>query len=214
MTRGQLLPLALIGALALGAGLWLGQLLTREAAPPPLEISGILLPEPRAIEDFTLVDQDGRRFGPERFKDRWSFLYFGYTYCPDVCPTTLADLAELERRLEQQGLSADTTYWLISVDPRRDTPERLGDYAGYFHPEFRGATGSDDQLGRLARQLGVMYRVPNNPETEDYAVDHSSAVILVDPAGRLHAVFTAHDPDALAADFAEIRHRYRPPAGA
>ncbi len=214
MTRGSLIPLVLISALALGAGLWLGQLITHQPAAPPLEIAGILLPEPQPIEDFTLLDQDGRPFGPERFKDRWSFLYFGYTYCPDVCPTTLADLAGLERQLQQQGLDADTEYWLISVDPRRDTPARLGDYASYFHPDFQGATGSDEQLSHLARQVGVMYRVPDNPETEDYPVDHSSAVILVDPQGRLHAVFTAHDPDTLARDFAKILDQYRSTSGA
>ncbi|MDX1654948.1 MAG: SCO family protein [Candidatus Competibacteraceae bacterium] len=209
MLSGKTVTLILSAALALAVGLWAGLYLTARLNPPPLELaSGVVLDPPRRVEAFELIDQDGRSFGPERLAGQWDFIYFGYTYCPDVCPTSLADLAALERRLESQGLAEATAYLLISVDPQRDTPERLGEYVRYFHPQFQGATGSRQTLDRLTRQMGVAYRIPKSQDGEDYMVDHSSAVLVVDPQARLRAIFTSHDPQAMATDFARLHDRF------
>ncbi|MFO1423739.1 MAG: SCO family protein [Candidatus Competibacteraceae bacterium] len=210
MTRGKLIILILAGALALGLGLWLGQILVRPSVEPPA-ISGILFPEPKAIEDFTLSDQTGQPFHRDRFSGKWTFLYFGYTYCPDVCPLTLVELAKVQRQLARDNLDGDTAYMLISVDPQRDTPQRLGEYTRYFNPKFLGATGTPEELNKLARQFGVIYmRAPDSENKANYSIDHSSTVIVIDPDARLHAIFTPpHKPEIMVSDFVKIREHYQ-----
>lgn len=210
MTRGKQTILILAGALALGLGLWLGQLLTRPPVEPPA-ISGILFSEPKEIDDFTLRDQAGQPFHRDRFSGEWTFLYFGYTYCPDVCPLTLFELAKVQQQLVQKNGDQETAYMLISVDPQRDTPQRLGEYTRYFNPKFSGATGTPEELSKMAQQFGVIYsRSPAQENEANYTIDHSSTVILIDPNARLHAIFTPpHTPEAMVSDFAKIREHYR-----
>lgn len=210
MTGGKkILLFALAGAIALTLGSWVGQALIPRTTEPPLDISGIYFPEPRAIEDFTLIDQSGEPFHRKRFEGKWTFLYFGYTYCPDACPMTLAELSTVQKALAQRDLDQDTAYLFISVDPRRDRPEELGKYTAYFNPKFQGATGRPDELAKLAQELAVMYMV-NADEGENYTVDHSSTIPLIGPDAQLHALFTPpHDPQTLVADFMKIRERYR-----
>lgn len=210
MNLGKSLLFVLLAIMALVAGVWLGQLLLPRPPEKPLEISGIYLPEPKPIADFKLTRHDGRPFTQADLKGRWSFLYFGYTYCPDVCPLALVELNKLDGLLAQQGLAQDTAYVLVSVDPERDTPQRLGEYVQYFNKKFQGATGDAQQLEQLARQLSVVYAIPAHQPGESYPVDHSSTVILIDPDARLRAIFTPpHQPATLAADFAQIRQRYQ-----
>ncbi len=203
--RKGILVLAL-GALGLGAGLWLG---SRDAAPlAPPQIQGIAYPEPQALLPFSLTDQDGQAFGPERFKDRWTLVYFGYTYCPDVCPTTLADLNGVLARLAERGEAGDVGVLLVSIDPARDTPERLRDYVRFFNPAFQAATGPQPELDKLFRQFGVI-ALRAGGGGESYTMDHSSTLILIDPDAKLHAIFTgAHDAEALLPDLLKLKARY------
>jgi len=202
--------LTLAGVLALGLGLWLGKISTNPSIEN-LTISGIIFPEPKKIEDFILSDQSGQPFHRDRFMGKWTFLYFGYTYCPDVCPLTLVELAKVQQRLARKKMDQNTAYLLISVDPERDTPQRLGEYTRYFNPKFQGATGTPDELNKLAQQFGVVYmRSTNKQDSANYTIDHSSTVILIDPDARLHAIFTPpHEPEAMVSDFVKIRDRYR-----
>ena len=197
-----------IGVLALGVGILLGQFLLR---PPPEtpEIAGIFLPESRPIDAFELVDHTGSSFGADRFEGKWTFIYFGYTYCPDVCPLSLVDLNQVQKRLAEAGMDEDNAYMMVSVDPVRDRPERLGEYVTYFNPKFQGATGEPEELDRLTRQFGAVYRVPEAPEDDSYLVDHSSTITLINPEGELQAIFTApHKPDDVVAGFKKIREYY------
>lgn len=200
----------LIGVLALGLGITLGQLMFR---PPPdaPEIAGIFLPDPRPVEPFELVDHTGTTFDQTRFEGRWTFLYFGYTYCPDVCPLSLVDLSQVQQRLAGAGVDEPNAYMLISVDPIRDQPERLGEYVTYFNPRFEGATGDPQELARLTQQFGVSYRVPEDATAEgNYAVDHSSTITLINPQGELQAIFTApHKADEVVEGFMKIREYYQ-----
>ena len=209
MIRGRQIILMLAGALALGFGLWLGKTLTSPSVGPPA-ISGILFPEPKEIENFTLSDQAGQPFHRDRFLGQWTFLYFGYTYCPDVCPLTLFELAKVQQQLAQKKLDQDTAYLLISMDPQRDTPQRLGEYTHYFNPKFLGATGTPEELTKLAQQFGVIYmRSPDQKDKANYTIDHSSTVILIDPNAHLHAIFMPpHTPDVMVSDFMKIREYY------
>ena len=164
-----------------------------------------MLPAPRALPAVALVDEHGRAFGPADFAGRWSFLYFGYTYCPDVCPLTLVELATLKKSLAEQLPDTRTDYYLVSVDPARDTPERLREYVTYFDADFHGLTGPMDDLKALAQQTGSVFLVPEGQSEDGYLVSHSSNIALVDPEGRLAAVFTSpHAPKQLAADFGQI----------
>ncbi len=209
MIRSKTLVLLLLGAIALGSGIWLGQRLLQPPVPP--EVAGIHLEQPRPLPDFELIHESGRAFTVDDFRGRWTFIYFGYTYCPDACPMTLGQLNVVDRNLDEAGDDAPTGYLLISVDPRRDTPDRLTEYTKFFNPKFEGATGDEDELDKLAGSMGVLYRVPEDPEDPDnYLVDHSSTVLLINPDGALQAVFTPpQDPATLTADFRKIREYYR-----
>jgi len=211
MTRGKPIVLMLASVLALGLGLWLGMILTSPSVVEPPTISGILFSEPKEIENFTLRDHTGQPFHRNRFLGKWTFLYFGYTYCPDVCPLTLMELAKVQRRLAEKQLDQDTAYMLISVDPQRDTPQRLGEYTRYFNPKFLGATGAPEELSKLAQQFGVIYmRAPAQEDEAHYTIDHSSTVILIGPDAHLHAIFTPpHKPEVMVSDFMKICEYYQ-----
>ena len=179
----------------------------RQTLPAALPaIGGYVLPQPRDLPRVELIDGNGNRFTPADFVGHWSFLYFGYTYCPDVCPLALIELASVKTLLaatEPTGASAE--YYLVSVDPARDTPERLREYVAYFDASFHGLTGSQGDLRRLAEATGSVFLIPEGQSTDNYLVSHSSNLAVLDPAGRLFAVITPpHEPSGIVADFAAI----------
>ncbi len=197
------------GALLLGAGAGAAWYRWRSAAGAPPEIGGYVLPQPKPLPPVSLVDEHGQAFAPADFAGHWSFLYFGYTYCPDVCPLTLIELASVKKRLAAESPGTAAEYYLVSVDPARDTPERLQEYVTYFDPGFHGVTGSVTDLTLLADQTGSVFFVPEGQKTDSYLVSHSSNIALLDPEGRLYAVFTApHEPAQLAADFGRVLAYY------
>lgn len=197
----------LIGLAALTVGAALNLWLNR---PAPETRTGVAYPEPRPLADFHLTDHDGTAFTRDRLQGKWTFLYFGYTFCPDVCPLTLVELDKTQQALAAAGLDDDNQYWFISVDPQRDTPARLGEYSRYFNPKFGGATGADDELTAFTRQVGVLYLlVKSEEESDTYLVDHSSVVVLIDPDARLYAAFPPpHDGPAMAEDFRTLRAQW------
>lgn len=188
--------IAVIAAVAVGAGLALRE---RAAAPPALR-AGTALPEPRALPDFAFTDQSGRPFGPDGFKGHWSLVFTGFTNCPDLCPTTLALMADLRRRLARE----DIRFVFVSVDPERDTPEVMARYLAHFDSAIVGATGPRPEVERFTAGLGLA-QVRNPGVGDEYTVDHSTAFVLVDPDGRLAGYFQApHEAGALAADLAAL----------
>ena len=149
-----------------------------------------LLPEPKPLTAFAFTDHENRVFDLSRLKGKWSFLFFGYTHCPDVCPTTLAALARAHENMAKSKAGAeDVQFVFISVDPNRDTAGKLRQYVTYFDASFLGVAGDDAELGKLAGQLGAVYQVEVKPGAENYPVYHTAAVFLVDPRARYHAVF-------------------------
>ena len=208
MSRRQTVFLFLFGALAVALGLAVALVLGVGRSEDPPSIAGFVYPEPKAISPFSLSTQDGRPFDLESLRGKWSFVYFGYTYCPDVCPTTLEELARARKLLEDAGADTATQYVFVSVDPQRDTPQRLAQYVAFFDRTFLGATGSDEALSGLTRQIGVAYAFPGGKKGDRYAVDHSSIVALFDPDARLHAVFTPpQEAQGIAEGFRKIRAR-------
>ena len=184
-------------AIAVGIG---AAIYTRFTAPLVLA-SGTALSEPRPIGKFSLVDQRGRPFGRAALENRWSLVFTGFTHCPDVCPTTLALMAELRRQLARDDLQ----FVFVSVDPERDTPDLVARYLAHFDPALVGATGSRTEMERFTAGLGLA-QVRNPGVGDDYTVDHSTAFVLIDPEARVAGYFQPpHGERALAADLARLR---------
>jgi protein SCO1/2 len=155
-----------------------------------LQINGaIVLDKPRIFSDFELVDHRGEVFNLDRMKGIWTIVFFGFTHCPDICPTTLAMLNETYSKLKASEKELLQVV-MISLDPERDTVEKLAEYVPYFNPEFTGVTGNKHLIRRLTAELNVAYnQVPLSGD--DYTVDHSTQLILVNPMGHYHGFFKA-----------------------
>src|SRR5690606_4128830 len=153
-----------------------------------LRAQGLFLFErPRDIGEFALVDDAGQPFTPADMRDKWTLLYFGFTFCPDVCPTTLELLSRCYSQLPPE-VAADTQVALVSVVPARDTPEKLHDYVHFFNPAFRGVTGEFMALQKFATSLNVPFtKVPGGGE--NYQVEHSGNVVLLNPNGHYIGFF-------------------------
>jgi protein SCO1/2 len=196
MTRKILISAALVAALValLVLGLQAGRVFRdpARAAPPGLTA----LEPPLALPDFRLHDQNSRTFDPARLRGKWSLVFFGYTQCPDICPTTLVVLRDL-RRLAG-GKERNVQYVFVSVDPERDNARTLRDYARYFDPELVAVTGRHTELLRLTRALGAYYEA-GEARNGRYEVHHSAAIFVIDPEARARALFAGpHDPARLA----------------
>jgi protein SCO1/2 len=199
---------ALLGTAALVIGVWVGQspivsAPVRQATVEHLQSATVLNP-PRPLKSFALTGIDHRPFKLESLRGQWNFLAIGYTYCPDVCPTTMATFDAIAKQLSD--LDANAQFVFISVDPERDTPEKLAQYVRYFNPAFNGATGPHPALQDLTKQLGILYGRAIGADTAlEYLVDHSASIMLIDPEARLSAIFSApHKPSAMAEDFIHI----------
>lgn len=155
-----------------------------------LQINGaIVLDKPRIFSDFELEDHRGELFNNERFQGVWSIVFFGFTHCPDICPTTLAILNDTYSKLKDSEKERLQVV-MISLDPERDTVEKLAEYVPYFNPEFTGVTGNKHLIRRLTAELNVAYnQVPLSDD--DYTVDHSTQLILINPMGHYHGFFKA-----------------------
>lgn len=192
----------------LAAGIGVSLQSRSDRGQDPSAVPGLLWPQPRALDNFRLVDQYDTPFGLDRLKGKWSFLFFGFTHCPDVCPLTLAALAGAHRELgNHPGLADDLQTIFVSVDPERDSREQLADYVAYFDPAFLGLTGTPEAVDDFARNLGILHvKVPGTGGAGDYTIDHSASVLLVDPAGRLVGIFSApHDADKVVTQYQAIR---------
>ena len=194
----------LVGLISAVAGISLWNVM--QGPPQPSDSALMVLPEPRVIADFALVDDQGESFSLENLRGRWSLIFFGFTHCPDVCPSTLYDLKLVHEKLGQLNGATGAAHQVlfVSVDPERDSPETLDQYLGHFHPDFIGVTGPGEQLTPLTMQLGIAYRIEEHePGSTQYEVNHSVSVLLTDPQGRLHGVFPApHDTDRMASELA------------
>ena len=184
--------LALVFGIALAAGIFLAQRMQEPAVP----ISALVLPIPDPIPAFALVDQHGAAIDETVFQGQWDLVFFGFTHCPDICPTTLQVLATARRELEISKLTPNSKrdqlpYFrivLVSVDPERDTPEILGQYVDYFGEGNLGITGPLEEIRKLTGELGIYFEKQPS-DGDNYVVDHSAAVLVINPEGRFSALF-------------------------
>ena len=176
----------------------------------PEEIADYLFWEAKDLTAFTLVGANNEVLRLDDLKGKWSFIFFGYTHCPDVCPLTLGALGAAFRILEQDPTVSPAIQGIfVSVDPKRDTPELLKEYVSYFNAKFSGVTGTTAQVDAITRQMGALYAMHPGKSEESYLVSHNSSIFLVDPRGRLYGRFPPpHAPRELAEIFAKIRAFY------
>ncbi len=141
---------------------------------------------PRLISDFSLVDHTGRTVGLDELRGQWSLLFFGFTFCPDICPTTLSVLNDAVGRLENPPQVV-----MVSVDPQRDTPDKLADYVPAFNSTFRGFTGEFDEIVSLATEVNVAFGKVPGPELGTYLVSHTMSIVVVNPMGMYEGFIKA-----------------------
>ncbi|MGS2721073.1 SCO family protein [Paraglaciecola aestuariivivens] len=185
------------GLVALVA-LIIGIVVALNIAPPSTEQEVKYLsvyPQPRALPEFSLTDHNGMEFTQQQFIDHWSLVFVGYTYCPDICPTTLSELQSIYPQLKAIKSQYPIQVVLMSVDPKRDTTERLNEYINFFDPEFVAISGEHPQLFPLVRAMGMMYSMSESTDKPNYLVDHSSSVVVINPlaqvVGRFKPEFAA-----------------------
>nr|WP_306671181.1 SCO family protein [Endozoicomonas sp. SESOKO1] len=151
-------------------------------------MGAVVFETPRAFTMEGLVDHNGQPFVADNLKGRWSLVYFGFTFCPDICPATLSQLNKLDALLKEKspGLAKELQYLMVTVDPRRDTPEKLKGYVPYFNKDFKGVTGEIASIYNLAVQMNVPFTPVVDPEDEFYLVDHGANLALINPQGHYH----------------------------
>lgn len=161
------------------------------------EFKGTLNPEPAPAPDFVLTGAAGQPVSLSNFSGDVVLLYFGYTFCPDVCPATMSDLRRVQEAVASEGLQVV----FVSVDPARDTPEIAHAYAAGFHPAFVGLSGTPEAIAAAADGWGIFYETGEPDESGNYAVDHTARVFVVDKAGRYRLSYAfATPPEDIAAD--------------
>lgn len=185
--------------IAFGAGI--GFSVQQQSGADASGINGLLWPDPPAIPAFHLMDHNGQPFTRSELKNHWSLVFFGFTNCPDICPTTLDALAQVEQQLKANALWSEYGQVLfVSVDPERDSAERLAEYVQYFSPDFIGATAGEAALRDLTRAVGALFIKVE--QGESYTMDHSAGLFFIDREGRLVSVLTPpHHPAAIAERF-------------
>ena len=163
---------------------------------------GILWPSPPKLNEFFLIDKDNLPFTLDDLKGRWSIMFFGFTNCPDICPSTLMEISKAERKLREIpefGNSGQLIF--ISVDPERDTPTILKTYVSHFSSSLQAASGSQEELQILAKSVGAIFlTVDSDSNNNNYSIDHSAGIFFVSPDATLFSVLTQPITDTIILD--------------
>lgn len=188
----------IFGALALALGLTAGYFGLRMFSAPPA-LHGTVMEEPSQLSDFTLTGHTGERVSLTDYRGQVVLLYYGYTFCPDVCPTTLAEIKQAWAALE--GQADDVQVLMVTVDPERDTVEKLAEYMGFFGSGFLGLTGSEAEITAATAPYGIYFEKQEVEGASGYLVDHTAAVLVVDREGFLRILYPYGVPsEDMAAD--------------
>jgi protein SCO1 len=193
-------PTIVIGILAAAAGVWLSRSFIARDATPVTQQATVVQPA-RPLPDLDLIDGTGARFTRANLEGRWSLLFFGFTHCPAICPNTLTLLQQANGLLADLPSELRPQLVFVSVDPERDTPAQMAEYVRFFGSGLRGVTGQPDRIAALTQALGIPVSRVDLPEG-GYTVDHSAAILLVNPRGEFNALFSAPQTAAgLASDY-------------
>lgn len=196
--------IAAVAVIAIATGAWLS---FRMAAPPAEPRAATMLPGGVELPEFALLDHTGSPAGRDVFEGDWDLVFFGFTHCPDICPLTLQVLASARAEMAAAGIEPLPRIVLVSVDPERDTPEKLAQYVGYFGDGNLGLTGDLEELRKLTGALGVWFE-KSALDGDSYSVNQSAAVLVIGPDGRYRAVFSApHEAENYVHDLPIIANR-------
>ena len=206
MNRGIFITVgACLGFMSLIMALFLSRFYTpRELTLDEYKTLGAyFIDPPRQLADFKLIDDTSKIFLPEKFAGKWNILFFGFTYCPDICPLTMKQMSDVKESLGEY--SDNLRVLLVSVDPDRDKPENLRQYLDNFDKNFKGLTGEIDQIYKFSTQVNApFFPVVNSPE-QNYTVDHSGSLVLISPEAKYAGFFRApHDTDKITKALASL----------
>lgn len=169
---------------------FIGALVIKLQRPVPLgeveqqQLQLVLFDQPRIIDDFQLTQHHNQPFSLDHLRGQWSMVFPGFTYCPDICPTTLSILAQAYQGLQENSTQGLPQIIMLSVDPNRDTVEKLNQYVPYFDNNFLGLTGELSDIMKVAMQMNIAFTpVASNTIDDSYQVDHSGNIVLIDPEG-------------------------------
>ena len=173
----------------------------------PTLLTGKILTRPMELDNFELIDQNNQTFNSESLKGNWTILFFGYTNCPDVCPTTIYKLAEVKNDVNQNLPSKNFNTILVTLDPDRDTPERLDEYIGYFDESMLGVTGTYENIQSFSSNLSVFYQRINKDGGYDF--NHTASIFVFNQDGSLFATMSpATSVSELRDDFYTILNNF------
>lgn len=197
--------LILVAALAAGLGLWAARRHFGNAAADRPALQAVrLFEQPREIPAFSLRQSDGTQLISGELKGHWTLVFLGFTHCPDICPTTLAELAQAQKQWQPLPDARRPRVLFVSVDPERDTPIKIGGYAHAFHRDTLAATADLPALESFAKSLSLVFMKVSAAEgapADQYSVDHSAAIAVLDPQGRMAGVIPPPlQPTAIAED--------------
>ncbi|MCW5588744.1 MAG: SCO family protein [Legionellales bacterium] len=169
--------------------------------------NGTYFPTARLLPAFNLQSKQGA-FSNAELKQHWSFLFFGFTHCQNICPTTMASLNRVANLLKQEPENNVTQFIFVSIDPKRDTLPIVESYVKQFNPNFIGVTGDEQAIQQLTQKIGIFYQTvtqENNAKVADYDIDHSGSVLLINPEGNIQALFRMpFKPQEMVKDFKKI----------
>lgn len=213
MNKLPAITIILSALIAMAGGIWLGQSTeTERGSLKPAIIQGAIYPQAKYIERFELQNQLAETVTKSDFLNHWSLIFVGYTNCPDICPTTLSVMNQVNEYLTEQKIQAPKIVFL-SIDPDRDTPLHIKRYVEYFNKDFIGLTGSQAQLSQLSQNLNAVFRKAPGADgeisKENYLMDHSSALMLINPQGNLQSILTApHLPGTIIESIIQSKAYY------
>lgn len=198
---------AIIALLAVGFGIYTNDQMQQARINYAQAMqTATVLPKARDIAAFSLIDNKNKIYTNQNLLGHWTMFFFGFTNCGYICPTTMAELKKMAELLEKEDIKPPKVV-LVSIDPERDTIKRLNDYVTGYNPNFIGITGSQAKIDALAQNMNILHiKVNNNNNKKNYDIDHSGAILLIDPQGKLKAVFSMpHKAQQLAHDYALIQ---------
>ena len=194
--------------LAIGAlftGFYVSQHMYSKKNIDVAQFHGTYLEHPRTVNEFKLTGTDQKSFDNTSLQGHWTIVFFGFTNCGYLCPTTMAELAKMYRILEEKKIKNLPQIVMISIDPERDTSDKLNRYVTAFQPSFYGARGDERFIKSMTREMGIAYAKvanQNDIDPQNYDIQHSGALMLFNPQGELNAFFTTpHHADLLAKDY-------------
>ena len=196
----------IIALLAAAAGFFVSvkQAQLEQAQAAQRQIPGLFWPNPRQVAEFNTLDHSNQGFGLSQLQGKWSLVFFGYTNCPDICPITMSVLAQTYPALTER--LPDVQVLFVTVDPERDSLAKLSQYVNYFSDRFIGIGGDEDQVNSFTRQLGAAYFLNKEEGVNNYLVDHSASLFVIDPQARMVGKLSPpHDPELIKQQFFRIQ---------